>query len=162
MELKNYTQFVNEGKNKKGIHPAVRSHLIAFFKKNKEGSFAEAQKFIKSKMKTWKLSKEDYNEAKTMNESMTSNMSLKEKMLLAYEQMGEILDMVESGNQLPSGYEDKAHQICNDISVLYSTVTDMEEEESLEDMEGVENIQDSDFYAAEDGDGVYDDEDEFY
>lgn len=160
MELKNYTQFVNEGKNKKGIHPAVRSHLIAFFKKNKEGSFAEAQKFIKSKMKTWKLSKEDYNEAKTLNETRTSNMSLKEKMSRAYEQMGEILDMAESSNQLPSGYEDKAHQICNDINTLRTAFTGGEYEYiELEDTEGTENMYDPDFY---DEDYDDEDEDEFY
>jgi hypothetical protein len=159
MELKNYTQFVNEGKNKKGIHPAVRSHLIAFFKKNKEGSFAEAQKFIKSKMKTWKLSKEDYNEAKTLNEAMGSAMGLKEKMMLAYEQMGEIMDMVESGNQLPSGYEEKAHQICNDVNTLLTAFTGGEDENAeLEDTEGIENMYDSDFYDDEE----YEDEDEFY
>lgn len=59
--LKLYEEFVSEGK---GIHPALYSHLKNFFKKEPKGTFKEAQEFIKSKMKDWELSKEDYAEGK--------------------------------------------------------------------------------------------------
>jgi hypothetical protein len=49
---------------KKGIHPAIYSHLEKFFKKNAKGTFAEAKEYLKPKMKDWNLSKDDYTEAK--------------------------------------------------------------------------------------------------
>ncbi len=59
--LKLYEQFLSEGK---GIHPALYSHLKNFFKKNPKGTFKDAQEAVKTKMKDWELSKDDYSEAK--------------------------------------------------------------------------------------------------
>lgn len=147
--IKGFIEFVNE---KKGIHPAVRKHLMDFFKKNKGGSFKEAQAYIKTKMKTWNLSKEDYNEAKLLKEAigMGSIMDLKEKLELAYEQLGEIMDMMET-QSLPPEYEVRAHEICNDIKVLHSTLTEteendfeMEDEFSMNKLEDIDYIEDID------------------
>lgn len=59
--IKIYEAYIAETK---GIHPAIYSHLEKFFKKNEKGTYAEAKEFIKSKLKDWDLSKEDYAEAK--------------------------------------------------------------------------------------------------
>jgi len=59
--IKIYEAYIAETK---GIHPAIYSHLEKFFKKNGKGTYAEAKEFIKSKLKDWDLSKEDYTEAK--------------------------------------------------------------------------------------------------
>jgi hypothetical protein len=52
-----------------GISSAIRGHLIDFLKKNKEASYDEACEFIASKVKGWELSKEDFEEAKSLDES---------------------------------------------------------------------------------------------
>ena len=149
--IKGFSDFINE---KKGIHPAVRKHLIDFFKKNKKGTFKEAQAYIKTKMKTWKLSKDDYEEAKSLNEaiSMGSIMDIKEKLELAYEQLGEIMDMMET-QDLPAEYETKAHEICNEVKTLHSTLMGMD-------------MEDSDFpideFEPDMGDDMYDDDDDDY
>lgn len=138
MEIKNFNQFVTEGK--KGIHPAVRKHLLDFFKKHKEGTFEQAKKYIKSKMKTWELSQDDYKEAKSLNEAFMateSGMTLQEKMERAYEQLGEILDSM-GDKEIPAEYEDKAYKVCSDIQVLHYNMISSMEETDEEEMEGFE------------------------
>jgi hypothetical protein len=47
------------------MHPAVYSHLEKYFKKaGKEATYEDAKKYISGEMKSWKLSKEDFQEAK--------------------------------------------------------------------------------------------------
>jgi hypothetical protein len=64
--IKNYTNFIFEKKmiEKEGISPAVYKDLEDFFSGGGKHSFEEAQKFIMKKKKGWKLSKEDFEEAK--------------------------------------------------------------------------------------------------
>jgi hypothetical protein len=62
--MKNIKIFENYISEKKGIHPAIYSHLENFFKKKTKGTFEEAKEYIKSKMKDWDLSRDDYSEAR--------------------------------------------------------------------------------------------------
>jgi hypothetical protein len=59
----------------RGISSAIRSHLINFLKDNKEASYEEACDYIASKVKGWELSKEDFEEAKSLKESSLNEMT---------------------------------------------------------------------------------------
>jgi hypothetical protein len=60
-----FESFVNSRVDeKKGVAPAIYSHLEAFFKEHKDGSYEDAKEYIKSKADGWDLSKEDYEEMK--------------------------------------------------------------------------------------------------
>lgn len=54
---------VNEAE---GIHPAIRQHLVDLLKENPKATYAEAKNYISDKVKGWKLSEEDYEEAKNL------------------------------------------------------------------------------------------------
>jgi hypothetical protein len=47
-----------------GIHPAVRGKLMEYLKDNPDATYPEAKKFIGEKIAGWKLSEEDFEEAK--------------------------------------------------------------------------------------------------
>lgn len=47
-----------------GIHPAVRQRLMDYLKDNTDATYAEAKKHIGEKIAGWKLSEEDFDEAK--------------------------------------------------------------------------------------------------
>jgi hypothetical protein len=78
-------------------------------------------------------------------------MDIKEKLELAYEQLGEIMDMMET-QDLPAEYETKAHEICNEVKTLHSTLMGMD-------------MEDSDFpideFEPDMGDDMYDDDDDY-
>jgi hypothetical protein len=57
------SQDVNEAE---GIHPAVRTKLLDYLKENPNATFAEAKNHIGSILKGWKLSEEDFEEAKKL------------------------------------------------------------------------------------------------
>lgn len=61
---------VNEAQNivteAAGISPVIKNHIDKFVKDNEGGSFEDAAKYIASKVEGWKLSKEDFEEAKAM------------------------------------------------------------------------------------------------
>lgn len=59
----NSNQEVNEAE---GIHPAVRTKLLDYLKENPNATFAEAKNHIGSILKGWKLSEEDFEEAKKL------------------------------------------------------------------------------------------------
>lgn len=66
IEFENFTvksHNLNEGKGE-GIHPAIRSKLLDYLKENPNATFAEAKNHIGSIIKGWKLSEEDFEEAK--------------------------------------------------------------------------------------------------
>jgi len=54
---------LNEGE---GIHPAIRQILIDFLEDNPKSTYAEARNHISDKIKGWKLSEEDFEEAKSL------------------------------------------------------------------------------------------------
>jgi hypothetical protein len=54
---------LNEGKEE-GIHPAIRQKLMDYLKENPKATFSEARDFIADKIKGWKLSENDFEEAK--------------------------------------------------------------------------------------------------
>lgn len=56
-------QHVNEAE---GIHPAVRTKLLDYLKENPKATFAEAKNHIGDILKGWKLSEEDFEEAKKL------------------------------------------------------------------------------------------------
>jgi hypothetical protein len=68
--IKSYNDFLNEGKiqEKEGISPAIYRDLKDYFESCKKDaqvpSLKGAQEHIQSKKKDWKLSKEDFEEAK--------------------------------------------------------------------------------------------------
>lgn len=64
--IKKFTDFIFEKKvvEKEGISPAIYKDLEEFFSGSGKHSFSDAQKFIMSKKKGWKLSQEDFDEAK--------------------------------------------------------------------------------------------------
>lgn len=47
-----------------GIHPAIRQKLMDYLKDNPDATYAEAKKHIGEKIAGWKLSSEDFDEAK--------------------------------------------------------------------------------------------------
>lgn len=49
-----------------GIHPAIRQKLMDYLKDNPDATFPEAKKFISDKIAGWKLSQEDFEEAKKL------------------------------------------------------------------------------------------------
>jgi len=49
-----------------GIHPAIREKLMDYLKDNPDATYPEAKKFISDKIAGWKLSSEDFEEAKKM------------------------------------------------------------------------------------------------
>jgi hypothetical protein len=55
---------VNEAE---GIHPAVRTKLLDYLKENPNATFAEAKNHIGDALKGWKLSEEDFEEAKKLS-----------------------------------------------------------------------------------------------
>jgi len=57
------TDSIYEGK---GIHPAIRKKLVSFLKKNPDATFREAGSYIADHIKGWKLSRNDFNEAKAL------------------------------------------------------------------------------------------------
>lgn len=59
-------EFGNEVLEAEGIHPAIKEKLTSYLKDNPDATFAEAKKFIGEKIAGWKLSEEDFEEAKKM------------------------------------------------------------------------------------------------
>ena len=49
-----------------GIHPAIRQKLMDYLKDNPDATYAEAKKHIGEKIAGWKLTSEDFEEAKKM------------------------------------------------------------------------------------------------
>lgn len=64
--LKKFSDFLFEKKivEKTGISPAIFKDLAAYFESTPKPTLAGAQKFIAAKKKGWKLSEEDFLEAK--------------------------------------------------------------------------------------------------
>ncbi len=60
------TDETTEVMESEGIHPAIREKLIDYLKDNVDATFAEAKKHIAEKIAGWKLSEEDFEEAKKM------------------------------------------------------------------------------------------------
>lgn len=58
------TDETTEVMESEGIHPAIRSKLMDYLKDNKDATYAEAKKHISGKIAGWKLSEEDFDEAK--------------------------------------------------------------------------------------------------
>lgn len=63
-----FKTFITESKvaESEGIHPAIRQKLVDYIKENPKASYAEARNFISDKIKGWKLSEEDFEEAKKL------------------------------------------------------------------------------------------------
>jgi hypothetical protein len=59
--LKQYEQFLFE---KEGISPAIYKELESYFKSTSKPTMAGAQDYISKHKKGWKLSEEDFKEAK--------------------------------------------------------------------------------------------------
>jgi hypothetical protein len=66
--LKNFESYIAESKvvEAEGIHPAIREKLVGYLKENPKATFPEAKEFISSAIKGWKLSEEDFEEAKKL------------------------------------------------------------------------------------------------
>lgn len=64
--IKSYSDFLLEGKvtEKEGISPAVYKDLEQYFSEAKSPSFKGAQAYLSKVKKGWKLSEEDFEEAK--------------------------------------------------------------------------------------------------
>ena len=60
------TDDVTEVMEAEGIHPAIRQKLMDYLKDNPDATYAEAKKHIGEKIAGWKLSSEDFEEAKKM------------------------------------------------------------------------------------------------
>lgn len=67
ISFENYKNNSSQGVNEaEGIHPAVRTKLLDYLKENPNATFAEAKNHIGSILKGWKLSEEDFEEAKKL------------------------------------------------------------------------------------------------
>jgi hypothetical protein len=60
------TDEVTEVMEGEGIHPAIRQKLMDYLKENPDATYPEAKKHISDKIAGWKLSEEDFGEAKKM------------------------------------------------------------------------------------------------
>lgn len=60
------TDETTEVREAEGIHPAIREKLMDYLKENPDATFPEAKKFISDKIAGWKLSQEDFEEAKKL------------------------------------------------------------------------------------------------
>ncbi len=60
------TEETTEVMEAEGIHPAVKEKLTDYLKDNPDSTYPEARKFIEEKIAGWKLSEEDFEEAKKM------------------------------------------------------------------------------------------------
>lgn len=60
------TDETTEVMESEGIHPAIREKLMGYLKDNKDATYAEAKKHISEKIAGWKLSEEDFEEAKKL------------------------------------------------------------------------------------------------
>ena len=58
------TDETTEVMESEGIHPAIRQKLMDYLKDNADATYAEARKHIAEKIAGWKLSEEDFDEAK--------------------------------------------------------------------------------------------------
>jgi len=58
------TDETTEVMESEGIHPAIREKLMDYLKDNKDATYAEAKKYVGEKIAGWKLSEEDFEEAK--------------------------------------------------------------------------------------------------
>ena len=58
------TDETTEVMESEGIHPAIREKLMDYLKDNKDATYSEAKKYIGDKIAGWKLSEEDFEEAK--------------------------------------------------------------------------------------------------
>ena len=58
------TDETTEVMESEGIHPAIREKLMDYLKDNKDATYAEAKKHIGEKIAGWKLTEEDFEEAK--------------------------------------------------------------------------------------------------
>jgi hypothetical protein len=52
--------------DKAGIHFAIRNKLVDFIKKNPKASYDEAKEYISKEVKGWDLSKDDFEESKSL------------------------------------------------------------------------------------------------
>jgi len=66
--IKSFESFSGAGSinESEGIHPAIYNKLIDFLKEDPDASFEDAKSHISSHVKGWKLSKDDFNEAKKL------------------------------------------------------------------------------------------------
>jgi hypothetical protein len=60
------TDETTEVMESEGIHPAIREKLMGYLKDNPDATYAEAKKFVGEKIAGWKLSEEDFEEAKKL------------------------------------------------------------------------------------------------
>jgi hypothetical protein len=70
--IKNFDSFITESNivEGEGIHPAIREKLFGYLKDNPKATFSEARDHISDQIKGWKLTEEDFEEAK---KQLTSN-----------------------------------------------------------------------------------------
>lgn len=61
------TDETTEVMESEGIHPAIREKILMYLKDNPDATYAEAKKFIGEKIAGWKLSQEDFEEAKKIS-----------------------------------------------------------------------------------------------
>ena len=62
--IKHFSDFLNEKKDNKGISIAIYNDLKTYFEEAKSPSFADASKYIAKVKKGWKLTQNDFDEAK--------------------------------------------------------------------------------------------------
>ena len=60
------TDETTEVEESEGIHPAIREKLMEYLKENPDATYPEAKKFISDKIAGWKLTEEDFQEAKNL------------------------------------------------------------------------------------------------
>lgn len=61
-----FETFKAMNEDKAGIHFAIRNKLVDFMKKNPKASYDEAKDYIAKEVKGWDLSKDDFEEAKSL------------------------------------------------------------------------------------------------
>jgi hypothetical protein len=98
MYIKNYDQWITEAK---GVSRAIAGHLKAFFDEHgMKASYDKACDYIASKVEGWKLSKEDFEEAKGM---------MNESEILTEGKMKE-LDMIMRGSETVEAFKADAEK----------------------------------------------------
>jgi len=70
----------------KGVSRAVKGALTSFFEDHGKGSYEQAKDYVATKVKGWELSKEDYEEAKSM---MKESLDDEDEILDGYDEIDE-------------------------------------------------------------------------
>jgi hypothetical protein len=98
----------------KGVSRAVKGALTSFFEDHGKGSYEQAKDYVATKVKGWELSKEDYEEAKSM---MKESLDDEDEILDGYDEIDE-----DDEDEILDGYDEIDEDEDDDIDEDYDDI----------------------------------------